>query len=445
MKTNLPALRNFFLFSLLLVFSIACDRDFSEVDSDIIDANAAHFDTRNNDYNIITYNRKLGPVQTNGLPLNLLGYFNDPLYGPTTASFVSQVNIPTLNPNFGNNPVLDSVVLTIPYFSSIEEVVEQQTIYELDSVYGNDPIKLSIYENKFFLRDFDPNGENINTPQTYFSNGSYGTGEIPQSLLEGTLLEEIEEFVPSNGQIILVDEDSVVTRVAPALRIKLDNEYWQEKILDKQGQTELSNANNFYNFFRGLYFKAEAINGSGNLSLLNFGSDNTNITLYYTRDSNTEEGEPVENTYTLNFSGNRVNFFSPLEFEVPEPNTEQGDERLYLKGLQGSMGVVELFSGTDLDDSPEINEFEAFKNEFVFTDEEGKFVKAKRLVNEANLVFYVDQTIVDGNEPERIYIYDLKNNIPLVDFVNEPSNTVFVNDSRTGHLGRLQREGGEPD
>ncbi|MDX1470000.1 MAG: DUF4270 family protein, partial [Flavobacteriaceae bacterium] len=81
----------------------------------------------------------------------------------------------------------------------------------------------------------------------------------------------------------------------------------------------------------------------------------------------------------------------------------------------------------------------------VFTDEEGKFVKAKRLVNEANLVFYVDQTIVDGNEPERIYIYDLKNNIPLVDFVNEPSNTVFVNDSRTGHLGRLQREGGEPD
>ena len=43
-----------------------------------------------------------------------------------------------------------SVVLTIPYFSKLEDET-----YSIDSLYGNGPIKLSIYK-MISLRNFDP-------------------------------------------------------------------------------------------------------------------------------------------------------------------------------------------------------------------------------------------------------------------------------------------------
>jgi hypothetical protein len=61
------------------------------------------------------------------------------------------------------------------------------------------------------------------------------------------------------------------------------------------------------------------------------------------------------------------------------------------------------------------------------------------------LVFYVDQDAVaalQGNEPRRIYLYDLKNNTPLVDYFLDLANSTIPEDSRTKHLGVLEREGG---
>ncbi len=48
---------------------------------------------------------------------------------------------------------------------------EEDITYEIDSVYGDAPIKISIYRNNFFLRSFDPYGEFDDT-QKYYSNGS---------------------------------------------------------------------------------------------------------------------------------------------------------------------------------------------------------------------------------------------------------------------------------
>src|SRR5690606_10800762 len=58
---------------------------------------------------------------------------------------------------------------------------------------------------------------------------------------------------------------------------------------------------------------------------------------------------------------------------------------------------------------------------------------AKRLINEANLVFYVDQSLTQGQEPDRIYIYDAKNNIPLLDYSFDSADNGRIN-----HLGKLQ-------
>uniref|UniRef100_UPI0040491615 DUF4270 domain-containing protein n=1 Tax=Gelidibacter sp. TaxID=2018083 RepID=UPI0040491615 len=449
--------RNVAVLTLLVSSFIACDKDFANLDTDIV--GDPNFGTNSEIYEVIAYNKKLEPVQTNNLPINMLGVYKDPVYGLTTANFVTQLTPTILDPDFGENIELDSVVMTIPYFSRVTGVnADGDTTYKLDSIFGANPIKLSIYENNYFLRSFDPNSE-FDDPQKYFSDKSTSiTTSVSNDLLEGQLLYENISFVPSANQIKLEDEDEVITeRLAPALRIKfnLQDDFWQEKILDKEGQMELSNTNNFHNYFRGIYFKAEAIVGNGNMMLLNFAASNANIVLYYTKDPIDENSTTrIKSTYTLNFNSNRVNFLSN-QFTIPlsDGDAINGDEKLYLKGGEGSIALIDLFGGANLDDDNNSdNPFELFKKDFLETDENGEFkrnsqgnVIAKRLVNEANIVFFVDQEATQGQEPERIYLFDATNNTVLLDYSLDASNNSFPIFSKTYHSGRLEREDNEPD
>ncbi|GAA0738077.1 DUF4270 domain-containing protein [Gaetbulibacter jejuensis] len=444
MKKIKFALKYIAILTVLISSFIACDKDFASIDSDIINGdNATHFNSSQIQYDVIAYNKKLPPVQTNNLPVNLFGIYNDPVYGKTTANFVTQLNISTLDPDFGDNIELDSVILSIPYFSTaIESDGEGGTIYELDSIFGDGFMKFSIHESNYYLRDFDPNSE-FDISQRYYSNYSTSSSDfIPESLLEGDLIYYTNSmnhppdglFKPSASQIVLKEENEdgemeISDRLAPALRLKLDNAFWQEKILDKEGEPELTNQNNFSDYFRGLYFKVEEVNpGSGTLSLLNLTASTANVTLYYTKDPLTEGADRISSTFTINFTGNRVNLLNN-DYNIPlaDGNQVNGDEKLYLKGGEGSMAIINLFNGDENGDSPELEEFKS--NNW--------------LINEANLVFYVDQDMMIGDnetEPDRVYLYDLKNQTPLIDYYYDLTNTTYPLLSKANHLGALQRE-----
>lgn len=445
--------RNVAILAIMVTSFIACDKDFANLDTDII--GDPNFGTTSEKYEVIAYTKKLNPVQTNNLPINLLGVYKDPVYGLTSGSVVTQLSPTIIDPDFGDDVVLDSVVLTIPYFSTATGVNELgDTTYQLDSVFGSSLMRLSIYENNFFLRTFDPNSE-FDEPQKYYSDKSTSmSSSISNVLLEGNLLYQDNNFIPSNRQIKLRNEDFEITeRLAPALRVRLNNSFWQEKIIDKEGETELSNLNNFQDYFRGIYFKAEAVNDNGRMMLLNFGATNANITLYYNKAPISETSEErINSTYVMNFSGNRVNFLSN-NFSLPlsDGDAVNGDEKLFLKGGEGSVALIDLFGGTNLDDIPGDNLFEEFKKDFLETNENGDFVlndegnvKPKRLINEANIVFFVDQELTDGQEPERVYLFDAKNNSVLLDFVFDVSNTSSPLNSKLIHSSRLIREGNEP-
>ncbi|WP_299225330.1 DUF4270 domain-containing protein [uncultured Psychroserpens sp.] len=452
MKKYNIALNKVAILALIVSLFIACDKDFATIESDIVNSdNATHFDALSRDYDVIAYSKALPPVQTNGLPVNLLGIYNDPVYGKTTANLVTQLRPLTFDPIFGSGSgvVLDSVVITVPYFSRATEVQGNGvTIFELDSVFGATDIKLSLFESNYFLRDFDPNSE-IDDPQVYYSNQSNGPSSISDALLEGTLLYEDETFFPDARQIRLKNADDQFTgSQTPGLRIVLGDDpdetdelaYWTSKILDKEGEPELSNQNNFNDYFRGIYFKAESMTDDGNLTIFNILNTNANITLFYTSDPVNEGDDRLESSYVINFAGNRVNFLDN-DFIYTNGDENLGDEKLFLKGGEGSMAVIKLFEGDDVDnDQTTDNSFELFKKEFVETDDEGNFVKSKKLINEANLVFFVDQTMVNGEEPERIIIYDMKNDRPIVDFFVDLANNNTPVNSRIGHLGRLQRD-----
>ena len=45
----------------------------------------------------------------------------------------------------------------MPFYSRGVDTSEEGDItYEIDSVYGNSPVKISVFRNNFFLRTFDP-------------------------------------------------------------------------------------------------------------------------------------------------------------------------------------------------------------------------------------------------------------------------------------------------
>ena len=453
-----------FVFFTFLMFS--CDKDFTSIDSDVINAeNAINFSTSSVDYPLVASNLRVNPVKSNNLPSFMLGYNNNPVFGESKASFLGQV-IPTeFSPSFGENVVLDSVVLTIPYYSRGVETSEEGDIsYEIDSVYGNTPTKLYVYKSNFYLRDFDPSGD-FSDSQNYYSNGALSNSEsINQSEIEAELLYESgilgdgsDDFVPSSERIDLTLIDSlgesyISNSIAPAIRLKLNNpndNFWQSLFFENEGNSELINPNTFKEFFRGLYIKADGVNSEGSMMMLNFASSNTKLTIHYTSETSTEsdtdsggtttETISSQNEYVLNFTDNLMNIYeNNFQLDVSTPNTQEGDERLYLKGGEGYMSTVDLFSGEIQDENGEmVDAFDHFKNSFYNDENE----IANKIINEAYIEFFVDQSQNIQSEPDRIYMYNFEQNTALIDYFLDQSVSSTTINAKINHLEPLTRDG----
>lgn len=476
-----------FIVALLIVLSVAsCDKEYSSIESDVLGENNFNFNAQQLEIPIKSYNRNLAAQRINGLTGNLLGVFNDPIYGITTASIITQVTPSSFATNetgmFGINPVIDSVTLTIPYFST--QINTNATTgapeYRLDSLFveNNDPdnikdINLKVYENTYFLRSFNPN-DTGNNSQNYFSkaDGSINSTDnfaVTESATinfdehKGELFcDTIFTISPAPRELKSGEgENETTTYLPPAIEIKLDTTAivkarWKALILDQAGLPTLSNANNFQNHFRGLYIKAEAVSNDGSMVLLNLANTEAAIiNVYYSsEDGDDEDTERETGIYRLNFSGNRLNtFINDFNSNLPTtPNVTDGDEKLYLKGTEGAMTVIELFSGTgDCGDSA----LECFKKFFRETDENGDFLdpvneqyQLKRLINEAHLIIYEDESIIQPTDPkdpngddyhayDRLFVYNLENNNPIADYNSDISaDAINPLASRTFSLGR---------
>lgn len=412
---------------LMVLAFISCDDDFNSIGGELIGGQID--DLPRYEAGVVSYNKKLPPVQTNNLPVHLLGVYNEPVYGQQVANVLTQISLSTINPNFGEEPTLDSVVLTLPYYSTqLEADDEGNAVYRLDSVYGNAPFRLSIEQSNYFLNDFDPD-ENFENRQRYYSD----QGELFENNIIGDPIYVNESFKPSAREVVVRElnpESGEIDTVSlsPRMRLHLPVEFFEENIINKQGSTELSNNNNFRNFIRGLYIKAEPVNGDGSMMLLDFRPDaDAGIILYYTNPGEDADDEDVQRSYELTFGTNTVNTFTQefpaqIEEEIQASGDAPGAENLYLKGGEGSMAVIELF-----EDEAEIDQIR--ENNW--------------LINEANLTFYVNQDIVPGGEeePSRIFLFNLETNELLLDYRIDPTGEATnPNLAVITHAPPLQRD-----
>lgn len=411
-----------FLLAATAVFLYSCDKDFNAIGDDLIGDD--HFGLESEKYDVIAYNQEVTPIQSNSLTTNALGIYDNPVFGTTTANYNTQVALAAYAPSIGETPVIDSVVVNIPYFSRLISTNTNGThVYELDSIYGKQAdatLKLSVYESKFQMRSsyFD-NGTQL--AQLYYNdqNSDFDTNK-------GTLLNDDEDqrqnnqfffsAVEINEKTKDKDNKDVTTLTPPAMRLKLNKAFFQSKILNA-AKEKLSAADVFQEYFRGLYFKVEKTEKPSNMALMDFSKGK--ITVYYKAktDITTDPDDTKENrTIVINLTGSNVNLLQDVkdtdyQNAVAARNTTTGDKNLYLKGGQGSLAIIELKDfGSKLE--------EIRKNGW--------------LVNEANLVFHVDAEKMavkktdnlQAQEPKRVYLYDFKNSTPLLDYSADGSSSI---------------------
>lgn len=411
---------NFFVVICITTFTIvSCDKDYNTIGGDVIGAENFNYSS-GQDFGVHVFNKKMGAVQTNNLPVNQFGCLNNAVFGETEANFVTQLELATVAPVYTSNVAVDSVVLTIPYFSTKTAIDSNgRGTYALDSIYSNnasyDPIAIKIFRSGYVLNDFD--AANPELSAKYYSDQDANI----RANLVGAAIYEKSDFVPENKEFVKykVGDDltmmpksieNIEFRAAPRIRIKLDKDYFKSTILDANASNVVTNAA-FKDYFKGLYFQAKpGATGSGSMMLLDFRKGD--ITIHYKQDKfkDNPSGGQVMKTLKMNFAGNNVNLFNDTTVN-PTYNLaanqaisgSSGHEKIYLKGQQGTQMYVELFQ--------DYNELKTLWDK-------------KALINDASLTFTVDASSLGTNylfNPNRIYIFDADTNKLIYDYTFDNS------------------------
>ncbi|WP_309609372.1 DUF4270 domain-containing protein [Flavobacterium sp.] len=409
----------------IVLFFASCDKDFNSLGSDIIGNENFDFDVAN--FEVKTYNQKVNAIQTNNLAINQLGVYDSPTFGKTQANFVTELDLAVINPTFINKTTIsmDSVVLTVPYFSTRTAIdANGKGTYRLESMLGNSPMSLKVFENGFKLENFGT-GSNADVIQKYysdqdvdFSNKKIGfPASANVGTPNGTKLNNdgrnggVENlvFVPSEKEFVVTTINTAptpptISRSAPRMSLHLDTTYFSKRIF-KAPASALENKDAFKDYFRGLYFQIE---NSANGRLMSLDFSKGNVTVYYKEDNvAVNPTSRVQKSIVLNMTGKTVNLFNNTfntvyQTALNTPNVQNGDGKLYLKGGQGSCAFIDLFTNS--------NETQAF-------------IAKKPLINDASLTFTIEKQFSEGTEVElqRIYLFDAVTKAPVFDYIFDSS------------------------
>jgi hypothetical protein len=234
--------------------------------------------------------------------LNLIGSYNDPIFGTTTAGFYSQFRLTTSAVDFGTNPVCDSIFLSLAYNGGF---------------YGDTSslMTLNVYEiSQSFTLD-----------NSYYSNERLG-------IFKNNLANY--SFKPKLGDSVKIDG----TNYAPQLRLKLNRSLGQ-KIISASGTSHLTDNTSFLEYLKGLYITTNRVNSKGSIIYINPLSSLTKLRMYYHNDADTL-------TYNLVLDANcaRFNTFDHYKHQGADinlihqiyGNQSLGGNILYLQSMAGT-------------------------------------------------------------------------------------------------------------
>ncbi len=294
---------------LIIIFSfVSCKKKPEQIGADLQpdqDRIQLHFtDT----ISITAYSVREDSVRTDEPAQMLLGSMKDPVFGTTVAGFYTQLRLSTNAPDFGPNPVLDSLVLQLVYSGYYGDTTSTQTI--------------RIYE----LND-----------QLFLDSTYYSTSQLAHESVEIAHYQ----FQPRPRTLFPFLGDTL----PPLIRISLSDISTElgNRILNTPEES-LETGDAFAEYFKGIFVTADPVSSDGVISYFNLPSNLSRATLYYQNDNNDSL------RYELFISANtpRFNRFDHFDYtdadagfrqQVIEGDTTLGKNRLYLQ----SMGGVKTF------------------------------------------------------------------------------------------------------
>lgn len=314
--------------------------------------------------------------------------------------------------------------------------------YEIDSLYGNREatFNLKVYELGAFLNNLDPLN-NFETTQAYYSSQDYyEDGFSRATLFDDTISLNFEEirinFKEDDPETPDVDETTQVeTRLSPRLRVPLDISFFQENIIDKEGSSDLETNVDFQKALRGLIIRAEDF--SDDLYML-LDIQNANINIVYEHDDYQTQGtlgdttddtiEKAEKEFSLSFNGIRINtlknslFDAAVQEQLTISSNDNPSNRLYVQS--GTfLGKIRLFGDEEQDENELIEDLRG----------------ETWLINEANLIFYIDPALANTKEllAQRLYLFNYDTGFPLSDYISDGSVSNFGANSNKRIFGGL--------
>ena len=426
--------------SLFIILGLlACEGPIDDVGVNIIDNDV--FEGGKYTSEVITYNKNIEKRIGNQLGQYLLGVYKNDDFGKIESTILGQLTF-TFEIDFGIDPSIDTVILDIPYYATeIGDYENGTTEFQLDSIIGNQDISFSlkVSELQTYLNTLDPSDPTEGLD--YFTDDNYNVNPTPlyedsftPNKLDTVLIVDRLEVI-YDWETLETDVDTIKNaNAAPSIKIPLDVDYFTNNFLNNP--EKFTSLDVFLDFFNGLYIEAEStvINPMHpDASLMTLNMAGASMTIYYTNsilmdetttvtdtdgnvsilsetdyngDGDTDDedvpvrtkqstvfrfGGVTNNKYTRDYSG------SNAEPVLDNPDMILGDEQLFVQGAAGSITLIDLFTDEDLAD-----------------------LRSKNwLINDANLIFYIDQTADLSIVPKEIFMYNYDDNEQLPDLLFE--------------------------
>jgi hypothetical protein len=242
-------------------------------------------------------------IKSDDLSYSLLGSYVDPVFGKSSASFITQFVSGSNQLDFGTNPVADSVVLSMAYHSYYGKTNKLNGLQ-----------KIRIYRVSTGI----------------FKDSSYYSSDNPAKYASEA------DFISEHT--ILPDPTGKYQSGTPLQKFKLPNSFGQN-ILSNQSSI---NSSGFANFFKGFYFKPNNnFQSTGDGAILTFNLINPDATakfiIYYHNDS---DPLPQQVTFSVTSDCARINFFKHERNGIPAINaqltdTTQGKTQLFIQNMAG--------------------------------------------------------------------------------------------------------------
>jgi hypothetical protein len=304
-----------------IIFLSACEEEFNNVGMELQPPGDRLTVKTTDTLSVYAYSTLVDSIRTDETSVSLMGSIYDPIFGTTTANVYSQFRLSETAFSFGENPVVDSLVLTLDYkklWGDTNAILTMQ-VYEIKEQFYKD----SAYTSNISL-DYDP------------------------TLIATTT------FNPNLTDSIIFGSDSIKLKPHFRLNLSKTNPVLAQKLIGASSD-DMNTQDAFQEYFYGLYIKFTDVNTGGAIFAVNLLSTWSEMTLYYKNDEEDSLSfDYIISAYAAYFGEFRHNYTMAepgFKKQVVDGDTSLGKNTLYVQTMAGVKSYLKFPYLKNIDDN----------------------------------------------------------------------------------------------